>query len=70
MLSNEQKKQIEIQEMPLKTVEEQLKNFEQGFPFLEIQNAATIGDGIQVLNEQELQKQWRITKPQLLLRSW
>ncbi len=56
MLSNEQKKQIEIQGMPLDTVEEQLRNFEQGFPFLEIQNPAKIGEGIQVLNEQELQK--------------
>lgn len=56
MLSNEQKKQIETHGMPLDIVEEQLKNFEQGFPFLEIRHAAKIGEGIRVLNEQELQK--------------
>lgn len=54
MLSNEQKQQINALGMPLQTVEEQLQNFVQGFPFLEIQRAATIGDGIQVLTEEQL----------------
>jgi hypothetical protein len=54
MLSNEQKQQISALGMPLQTVEEQLQNFKQGFPFLEIQDAAKIGDGIQVLTEEEL----------------
>lgn len=35
-------------------VEAQIENFKNGFPFLDIQKAATIGDGIVQLNEQVL----------------
>ncbi|MFO7824539.1 MAG: DUF4301 family protein [Cyclobacterium sp.] len=56
MLTKEQKQQIEKQGMPLEVVEEQIHHFESGFPFLDIQKAAQIGDGILVLDEERLQK--------------
>tara|TARA_R110002111_G_scaffold1605_16_gene10965 strand:- start:850 stop:2367 length:1518 start_codon:yes stop_codon:yes gene_type:complete len=56
MLSNDLEKQIEAQGMPLGTVEEQIKNFKNGFPFLDIDYAAKIGDGILELSDAELQK--------------
>ena len=56
MLSNEIKKKIEAQGMSLETVEEQIKNFREGFPFLNIDHAAKIDDGILELSDAELQK--------------
>ncbi|SHN07789.1 protein of unknown function [Cyclobacterium lianum] len=56
MLTKDQKQQIEHQGMPLDKVELQIKNFETGFPFLDIQKAAQIGDGIRVLEDQALRK--------------
>ena len=43
---------IEERGSELSTVKEQVKNFEKGFPFLEIKQAATIGKGIIQLNEE------------------
>ncbi len=45
---------ITEQGMSKENVEIQLRNFEEGFPFLPIKAAATIGDGIIVLDESEL----------------
>lgn len=56
MLTESQKKQIEKQGMSLATVEEQIRNFEQGFPYLDIRAAAKAGDGIMVLDEKELDR--------------
>ena len=36
------------------TIEEQLKRFETGFPYLKIKSVATIGDGIVRLSENEI----------------
>ena len=36
------------------TIEEQLKRFETGFPYLKIKSVATIGDGIVRLSEPKL----------------
>lgn len=47
-------KQIVEQGMSLEKVQEQLKNFKEGFPFLPIVQAATIGNGIKVLSDQEI----------------
>lgn len=47
-------KQIEAKGMKLSDVEQQIKNFETGFPFAQIEKAATIGDGIIQVNEAEL----------------
>ncbi|EPR71456.1 DUF4301 family protein [Cyclobacterium qasimii] len=56
MLTNELENKIKAQGMPLGIVEEQIKNFKDGFPFLDIDYAAKIGDGILELNDGELQK--------------
>jgi hypothetical protein len=56
MLSNEQKQKIEAQGMQLGIVEEQIKNFKEGFPFLDIDFAAKIGEGILELDDKALQK--------------
>jgi hypothetical protein len=47
-------KQILNQGMSLENVKEQLTNFKEGFPFLPIVGAATIGNGIKALTETEL----------------
>ena len=44
-------KQILSQGMSLENAKEQLKNFKEGFPFLPIERAATIGDGIKLLTD-------------------
>jgi hypothetical protein len=54
MIPEQQKEQILRQGMSLEKVEEQIENFENGFPFLNIQRAAIIGDGIKELNEEKL----------------
>jgi hypothetical protein len=47
-------KQILNQGMSVENVKEQLNNFKEGFPFLPIVEAATIGNGIKALTEAEL----------------
>lgn len=47
-------KQIIDQGMSLSNVKEQLKNFKEGFPFLPIVEAATIGNGIKLLTDTEI----------------
>ncbi len=38
------------------TIDEQIKRFEEGFPFIKIEKASTPGDGIKRLSEEELSK--------------
>ncbi|HBF88761.1 MAG TPA: DUF4301 domain-containing protein [Bacteroidales bacterium] len=45
---------IKTRQIDLKTLEEQISFFKKGFPYLNIQKAATIGDGMQVYNEDEI----------------
>ncbi len=52
MLTPQDLRQIEHRGSSLATVEHQLKNFKEGFPHLEITQAATIGDGIVRLSEE------------------
>lgn len=52
MFSPEDLKFIEERGSNVNTVEEQIKNFEKGFPFMEIIQAATDGKGIIQLNEE------------------
>lgn len=42
--------------MPLDKVEEQIRNFVEGFPFLNIEAPATPGQGIKVLSEKDLEE--------------
>ena len=56
MFSTKDKKQIENRGSELHTVLVQIENFKNGFPFLQITDAATVGNGIIRLNETDLTK--------------
>lgn len=47
---------IEKRGSELSTVKEQIKNFEEGFPFMEIIQAATVGKGIFQLNQKQVEE--------------
>ena len=54
MITEQQKQQILQQGMSFEKAEEQIQNFKNGFPFLNIHAAAVIGDGIKQLSEEKL----------------
>lgn len=54
MFQDKDLQQIQARGSDLAVVEQQIANFEQGFPFLDIIKAATIGDGIIRLSEEEV----------------
>lgn len=56
MLSANDKKQIEERGSKLQTVLKQIENFKKGFPYLQIEEAASVGNGIIRLEEEELKK--------------
>ncbi len=56
MFTEKQLQQIKQRGADLKTIEQQIENFKKGFPFLDITKAATIGDGLTLLNKDELEK--------------
>jgi hypothetical protein len=56
MFSAKDKKQIESRGSELHTVLSQIENFKNGFPYLQIIDAATVGNGIIRLNESDLEK--------------
>src|SRR5690554_316184 len=56
MITALHQKQILQQGMPLDKVEEQIRNFVEGFPFLNIEAPATPGQGIKVLSERDLEE--------------
>lgn len=53
-MNSQLEKQILEQGMSLENVKEQIHNFKHGFPFLPIVSAAKIGDGIKVLNSDDI----------------
>ena len=53
MLRDEDKALLEQKGITEKQVEEQLKRFQTGFPYLKIESAATVGNGITRLSDQE-----------------
>ena len=55
MVTEQQKQQILQQGMNLEKVEEQIKNFIENFPFLNVQAPAAIGEGIRQLSKEDLQ---------------
>ena len=55
MFSEKDKKQIEERGSKLETVNRQIENFKTGFPFLHIEKAATVGDGIVQLNDEDIE---------------
>ena len=54
MFSREDLQQIESHGLTLSQVEQQIENFRQGFPYLKIVRAASAGDGVQILSEEEV----------------
>ncbi len=56
MFSEKDKIQIKKRGSLFETVELQIENFKRGFPFLQIENAASVGNGIIRLNKDELKK--------------
>jgi hypothetical protein len=56
MFSAKDKKQIESRGSELNTVIGQIEKFKSGFPYLQIIDAATVGNGIIRLNESDLRK--------------
>ena len=54
MFSREDLQQIESHGLTLSQVEQQIENFRNGFPYLKIVRAASAGDGVQVLSEEEV----------------
>ena len=54
MFSREDLQQIESHGLTLSQVEQQIENFRKGFPYLKIVRAASAGDGVQVLSEEEV----------------
>jgi hypothetical protein len=53
MLSEKDLKQIALRGITEKQIETQLKEFETGFPFLKLEAAAAVGNGIIAPNESE-----------------
>jgi hypothetical protein len=55
MFTKEDQAQFTARQIPVSVVEQQLANFQNGFPYLQIRRAATIGDGLMRLGEEELE---------------
>ena len=54
MFSEKDLEQINAKGISQTKLAEQIKNFEEGFPFLELKKVATIGDGILKFDEKEI----------------
>ena len=55
MFSTKDKLQIDSRGSQLQAVVNQIENFKSGFPFLHIEKAATVGDGIIQLTDEEIE---------------
>src|SRR5690554_865122 len=56
MITEQQKQQVLQQGMSLEKVEEQIRNFKNEFPKLQIQAPAAVGNGIKALSQEELKQ--------------
>lgn len=56
MFSEKDKKQIKNRGSQLHTVQKQIESFKKGFPYLEVQDAASVENGIIKLSEEQLKK--------------
>ena len=54
MFSQKDLAQIKSKAISLNNLAQQIKNFEEGFPFMQLQKAATIGDGVLRLSKKEI----------------
>ena len=60
LLTNEDKELLQKKGISESQIEQQLKNFEQGFPFLKLRAAASVGNGIIAPNVEEIRKYIKI----------
>lgn len=60
MFSDNDKQQIHNRGSELKNVLSQIENFKKGFPFLPIEKAASVGDGIIRLSSEDLKKRCKL----------
>ena len=60
LLTNEDKELLQKKGISESQIEQQLKNFEQGFPFLKLRAAASVGNGIIAPNAEEIRKYFKI----------
>ena len=65
MFTKKGKNQIENRGSKIENVESQIANFKKGFPFLQIEDAASVGNGIISLNKAELKKRIDLYDSQL-----
>lgn len=56
MFSDKDLQQIELRGADLATINQQIENFKTGFPFMNVIKAATIGDGMIKLEEEDVEK--------------
>ncbi len=66
MFSKKDKQQIESRGSQLQTVINQIENFKTGFPFLHIEKAATVGDGIIQLDDKKIESNITIYNEKLV----
>ena len=56
MFSDQDLKQIQNKGIDIQTLDEQIRRFKEGFPYIKIVKAATLNDGIQLFDEQKIKK--------------
>jgi len=66
MFSEKDVKQIEERGSEVVVVEQQIANFKKGFPFLQIEEAASVGNGIIKLTDEELEQRISLYNDKLL----
>lgn len=62
MLTKSDNKQLKKNGIKPEQIEKQLENFKRGFEFIRLQDAATLGKGIQVISEEDAEKYRNIYK--------
>lgn len=65
MFSDNDKQQIQKRGSDIQNVLSQIENFKKGFPFLAIQNAASVGNGIIKLNAEDLAKRGNLYRDKI-----
>jgi len=55
MFTEKDYQQIAKQGIPIETIQQQINHFVNGFPYLKVLKAATVGDGIVRVEESELE---------------
>ena len=56
MFTKDDLKQLQSRGSDLKVVEKQIDNFKKGFPFINLDRPAIVGDGIKAFNQRDAKK--------------